>query len=123
MSGIRHGSVDELPVERAFAGVERRRVDGRNMTVLRYWFEAGAAHGLHVHPEEQLMLIEAGSARLHTDDGVIEVGAGDWTVVAPEVRHGLEAGPDGVQLLVVLSPRRTAGYETTPLPGSTGDTP
>jgi quercetin dioxygenase-like cupin family protein len=119
MSDVRHGAFDDVPVEHAFEGVDRRRVDGRNMTLLRYRFAARAAHELHSHPEEQTMLIEEGTARVHVDGDVIELGAGDWAVVPPHVRHGLEAGPEDTRLLVVVSPRRTQGYDTTPLPAET----
>jgi quercetin dioxygenase-like cupin family protein len=37
---------------------------------------------------------------------VSQLRAGDWSVVAPDVEHGITAGPEGARILAIVVPRR-----------------
>jgi uncharacterized cupin superfamily protein len=60
----------------------------------------------HTHREqEELYVVVGGSGRMKLDDDVVEVGRLDVVRVAPGTWRGYEAGPDGLELLVVGAPR------------------
>jgi uncharacterized cupin superfamily protein len=59
----------------------------------------------HTHREqEEVYVVVGGSGRMKLDDVVIEVGRLDVVRVAPGTWRGYEAGPDGLELLVVGAP-------------------
>lgn len=60
----------------------------------------------HRHREqEEVYVVLSGSARCKLgDDEVVELRAWDALRVAPEVERGVEAGPDGVELLAFGAP-------------------
>ena len=59
----------------------------------------------HTHSEqEEVYVVLSGSARLKVGDDVLELGPLDALRVAPGVMHGLEAGPDGAELLAFGAP-------------------
>jgi quercetin dioxygenase-like cupin family protein len=39
-------------------------------------------------------------------DRVQRLSSGDWWVVAPEVEHGITAGPSGATVVAIVIPRR-----------------
>lgn len=118
MGAISHGRLDELAIEEPLPGVRRSRFDGDRATVLVYWFEPGARHGLHSHSEEQLMIVQEGAITLRLENGASSARAGDYVVVPSGVVHGVDASADGARLLVVIAPRRTADYVIQGAPGA-----
>jgi quercetin dioxygenase-like cupin family protein len=112
---VQLGSLDALSIEEAFPGVVRRRIDGEQCTVLPYAFEPGATHGLHSHAEEQVMIVQRGSLNLHLAGSTSVLGPGEYCVIPSQVEHGVTAGADGADLLVVIAPRRTGSYTTRPI--------
>ena len=59
----------------------------------------------HRHAEqEEVYLVLSGSARMRLGDEIVELGALDAVRVAPELWRGVEAGADGVELLVTGAP-------------------
>jgi quercetin dioxygenase-like cupin family protein len=100
------GSFGELAADEPWPGVRRRSFDAAGATVTRYEFEPGAVFPTHRHPQEQITLVEEGSVRF-TVDGVPEtLVAGDWSVVAPDLEHGMQAGADGARFVAIVVPRR-----------------
>ena len=68
----------------------------------------------HKHDDaEEIYVIIAGSGRLKLDDEIIEVETLDAIRVAPEVTRQFEAGPDGLELIVV-GPRHDEDGEIFP---------
>jgi quercetin dioxygenase-like cupin family protein len=55
--------------------------------------------GHHHAEQEEVYVVVAGSARIKLGDEVVELGTWDAVRVAPELTRGLEAGPDGAELL------------------------
>jgi quercetin dioxygenase-like cupin family protein len=59
----------------------------------------------HSHEQqEEVYVIVGGSGRLKLDDDVVDVGRWDAVRIAPEVIRGVEAGPDGLELLAFGAP-------------------
>jgi quercetin dioxygenase-like cupin family protein len=59
----------------------------------------------HTHSEqEEIYVILSGSARVAVGDEVIELGELDAIRIAPETMHGMEAGPDGAEILAFGAP-------------------
>jgi mannose-6-phosphate isomerase-like protein (cupin superfamily) len=69
----------------------------------------------HNHEEqEEHYLLLSGSARLKLDDDVVELKPWDLVRIAPETMRGIEAGPEGAELLAFGAGR---GGDTDPQPG------
>jgi quercetin dioxygenase-like cupin family protein len=105
------GQFDDLPWEEPFPGVRRNMFSTRTATVSRYSFEPGAAFPLHSHPQEQVTLIEQGRVEMAIAGETTTLDAGAWSVVGPDVEHGITAGPDGARIVAVIVPRRDAADE------------
>jgi mannose-6-phosphate isomerase-like protein (cupin superfamily) len=59
----------------------------------------------HSHAEqEEVYVFVSGSGRLKLDDDIIDVAQWDAVRIAPEVTRGLEAGPDGLELIAYGAP-------------------
>jgi quercetin dioxygenase-like cupin family protein len=100
------GTFDELPAEVPYDGVTRRSFSSDKATVTSYTFAPGATFPRHRHPQEQITLIQSGEVEMTIGDDVERLSAGDWWVVAPDVEHGITAGPGGATILAVVVPRR-----------------
>jgi mannose-6-phosphate isomerase-like protein (cupin superfamily) len=59
----------------------------------------------HTHSEqEEIYVIVSGGARVAVGDDIVELGQWDAVRIAPGVMHGMEAGPDGAELLAFGAP-------------------
>jgi mannose-6-phosphate isomerase-like protein (cupin superfamily) len=59
----------------------------------------------HTHSEqEEVYVILAGSGRVAIGDELVAVRQWDAVRIAPGVLHGMEAGPDGVEILAFGAP-------------------
>jgi quercetin dioxygenase-like cupin family protein len=63
---------------------------------------------LHRHPQEQITLIEAGGVEMTVGDRMEPMSAGDWSVIGPDLEHGLRAGPEGARVVAIVIPRRAS---------------
>lgn len=54
--------------------------------------------------QEEIYVVLSGSARMKLEDEVVELTRWDALRVDPETMRGVEAGPDGVELLAVGGP-------------------
>jgi mannose-6-phosphate isomerase-like protein (cupin superfamily) len=54
--------------------------------------------------QEEVYVIVAGSVRMKLEDEIVELGTWDAIRLPPELRRGLEAGPEGAELLAVGAP-------------------
>ncbi len=57
----------------------------------------------HAHQEE-VFIVVAGSGKIHLDDEPVELKAWDAVRVPPEVVRTIEAGPDGLEMIIVGAP-------------------
>ena len=101
------GSFEALEADEPYPGLQRRAFDSEGATVTEYRFEPGAAFPLHRHPQEQITLIAEGEVEMTIDGQVSPLRAGDWSVVGPEVEHGIRAGRNGARILAIVVPRRS----------------
>ncbi len=101
------GTFDELPVDEPYPGLRRRAFDSAGATVTEYRFEPGARFPLHRHPQEQITLIAEGDVEMTTEGKVSRLGTGAWSVVGPDVEHGITAGSEGARILAIVVPRRS----------------
>lgn len=102
------GSFASLPGDEPFPGVRRHAFSTEKATVTSYVFDPGAAFPLHEHHEEQITLVEEGKVTFTVADESHDLRAGDWSVVAGQVAHGLIAGPTGARILAILVPPRSS---------------
>jgi mannose-6-phosphate isomerase-like protein (cupin superfamily) len=59
----------------------------------------------HAHAEqEEIYVVVSGSARVAVGDEVVDLGQWDAVRIAPETTHGIEAGPDGAEILAFGAP-------------------
>jgi quercetin dioxygenase-like cupin family protein len=100
------GRFDEMPSDEVYAGVKRRSFSSEQATVTSYRFAPGAAFPRHRHPQEQITLIEDGEVELSVGDRVESLAAGDWSVIEPDVEHGITAGSSGATVVAIVVPRR-----------------
>jgi quercetin dioxygenase-like cupin family protein len=100
------GSFDALPAEEPYPGLRRRTFDSAGASVNEYSFEAGASFPLHRHREEQITLVLDGEVEMTIAEGSTRLAAGGWSVVGPDVEHGITAGPNGARILAIVVPRR-----------------
>jgi len=59
----------------------------------------------HTHErQEEVYLVVGGSGRMKLDDEIVELTRWDAVRVAPGTWRGYEAGPDGLEILVIGAP-------------------
>lgn len=109
------GSFGDLPAEDVYEGVTRRSFNSEQATVTSYTFAKGARFPMHRHPQEQITLIQTGQVEMTIGDRVERLSTGDWSVIEPEVEHGITAGPSGATVVAVVVPRRESGDAYTVL--------
>jgi len=64
----------------------------------------------HSHSEqEEVYIVVSGSARVKLDDEVVELRAWDAVRIPVETMRGLEAGPDGAEVLAFGAPDTSNG--------------
>jgi quercetin dioxygenase-like cupin family protein len=100
------GSFHDLPMDEPWPGVRRRAFDSQQATFTEYDFDAGAEFPLHSHPQEQITLVQEGALELTVAGAVKRLGPGDWSVVPPDVPHGIAAGSEGARFLAIVVPKR-----------------
>jgi mannose-6-phosphate isomerase-like protein (cupin superfamily) len=67
----------------------------------------------HTHEtQEEVYVVVSGSGRMKLDDEIVELGAWDAVRVPPGTWRGYEAGPEGLELLVVGAPNLGDGPRT-----------
>jgi quercetin dioxygenase-like cupin family protein len=91
--------------------VRREVVNTAQTTVTRYSFAPGAAFPRHRHPQEQTTLILEGTVEMTIGDQRTTLRAGDWSVVGPEVEHGITASDGGARIVAIIAPPRTRSDE------------
>jgi quercetin dioxygenase-like cupin family protein len=100
------GSFDDLAADEPYPGVTRRSFSSEQATVTAYAFAPGARFPRHRHAQEQITLVQRGEVTFTVGDDAQTLSAGGFSVVAPDVEHGLEAGPGGAEIVAIVVPRR-----------------
>ena len=89
----------------------RTQLGSEHVGVSHFRYAAGHHNRMgHRHREqEEVYIVVAGSGRMKLDDDVVELRQWDAVRVAPEVVRAMEAGPDGLDVIVVGSDRPEGG--------------
>jgi quercetin dioxygenase-like cupin family protein len=88
-------------------GVTRRSVTSDRATVTSYAFTPGATFPIHRHEQEQVTIVQSGTVEMTVDGAVHALEPGGWSIVPPEVEHGITAGPAGAEILAIIVPPRS----------------
>ncbi|MGV1049745.1 MAG: cupin domain-containing protein [Solirubrobacterales bacterium] len=106
-----------MEVDDLFEGPEReirfsrKYLDSEHLGITYERFQPGyvstAGHSHEVQEEAYVVL--AGSGRIKLDDDVVELRRWDVVRVAPEVVRGIDAGPDGLELLAIGADKPEGG--------------
>jgi quercetin dioxygenase-like cupin family protein len=108
-------ALEELDWEPVDELVRKKVVDGTSMTMTRYSFRPEGRFPHHVHDQEQVTMVIAGRLTfvIEGEDHVLEEGS---VVVIPSgVPHSAVAGPNGAEVVSVVSPARIEGRGMTML--------
>jgi quercetin dioxygenase-like cupin family protein len=108
---IEVGNFADAPEEEPFPGVRRCRFDADGATVTEYRFEPGATFPNHRHAQEQITMVAEGAVSMTIAGEASELGPGGWSVVGPDIDHGITAGDEGARFLAVVTPRRGGANE------------
>jgi quercetin dioxygenase-like cupin family protein len=86
---------------------------GLEIELARISFEPGGGAVLHSHPEEQIVYVLEGGARVTLGDEVYEVGSGQASYHPPNVPHSFETvdGMTALSFKRVVAPIYTATGE------------
>jgi len=109
----------DLPSETVLPGIDRQRIDGERMTIVRYVYAPGSVFPAHSHAEEQITVVLSGDIEFDVDGRLMPATAGSVIVIPPSAVHGARVlGDQEVETLNVLSPRRTRGVSYAASRGS-----
>jgi mannose-6-phosphate isomerase-like protein (cupin superfamily) len=89
----------------------RSHIDSEQIGVTLISYEPGVRSPMgHSHREqEEVYVIVAGSGRIKLDDDILDLRPWDVVRVAPSTVRGLEAGPDGLEVIAIGAARPEGG--------------
>jgi mannose-6-phosphate isomerase-like protein (cupin superfamily) len=89
----------------------RSHLDSEHLGVSYFRYSPGVRVpvGHHHREQEEVYVVVSGSGRMRLDDEIVELEQWDVVRVAPETIRGLEAGPDGMEVVAVGSDRPEGG--------------
>jgi mannose-6-phosphate isomerase-like protein (cupin superfamily) len=97
------------------SGIEARfgrsSIDSAQLGVSLFRYEPNfrAPFGHRHREQEEAYVVVSGSGRMKLGDDLIDLRQWDVVRVAPEVMRGIQAGPAGLELIVVGGPRPEEG--------------
>jgi quercetin dioxygenase-like cupin family protein len=100
-----HYQWDKVQREKLNASLERQAIHSDNMTVARMYLKKGCLVPEHSHYNEQVSMMEQGSAKFVLAGVERVMNAGEVIRIPPNVPHYVEAMEDCVAL-DLFSPRR-----------------
>jgi quercetin dioxygenase-like cupin family protein len=102
--------VQDMAPQHGMEGIESRfartnlELENSGLSYFRLDPDYRAPFG-HTHSkQEEIYVILSGSARVAAGDEVVELGELDAIRIPPETVHGMEAGPDGAEILAFGAP-------------------
>ena len=87
------------------ARLAREQLDSEHLGVSYFRYDPGVRtpFGHRHRVQEEAYVVVAGSGRAKLDDEIVELAQWDVLRVAPRTARALEAGPEGLELVVVGS--------------------
>jgi len=101
----------DLPSVAPRVGVARRRFLGDRIELIAYRYEPGTVFPRHVHPAEQMTIVQSGVLVFELDDGEVRLEAGEVISIPGSVPHGAHVPGDAdgpTETLNVFTPVREA---------------
>ncbi|ERH10518.1 MAG: double-stranded beta-helix domain protein [halophilic archaeon J07HX64] len=92
---------DEL-AETGSESTESLRTENVSLEIMR--FEPGDEDNMHAHGEDEIYVVESGTAELNIDGDVTPVSAGDIVHLEPGTDHRFQAFEDELVMTVVYAP-------------------
>ena len=77
----------------------RDRFRAEGLSPREWGNDPGDRYESHSHPYHKVLYCVSGSITFHTEDGDLELEAGDRLDVEPSADHAATVGPDGVQCI------------------------
>lgn len=108
-------ALEELDWVRVDDLVRKKVVDGTSMTMTRYSFRPEGRFPHHVHDQEQLTMVITGRLTFVVEGKDLVLEEGSVVVIPSGVPHSAVAGPNGAEVVSVVSPARTQGRGMTML--------
>jgi quercetin dioxygenase-like cupin family protein len=102
---MHHYEWDKVEKEELNPSLARQVIHADTMTVARMYLRKGCVVPEHSHHNEQISMLEQGSAKFVVDGVERVMKAGEALRIPPHVRHSVEAIDDCVAL-DLFSPRR-----------------
>ncbi len=91
----------------------REALGSRDLGVSHWRYAPGLRLGAHAHrTEEEAYVVVSGSGRVLLDGEVRELKPWDALTIAPDVARAFEAGPDGLEMIVVGGPNEGGQHST-----------
>jgi len=119
LGGYTHKNLsDDVPDAAAnheVSGIEahfgRSSIDSEHLGVSLFRYEPNfrAPFGHYHREQEEAYVVVSGSGQMKLGDDLIDLRQWDVVRVAPEVMRGIQAGPEGLELIVVGGPRPADG--------------
>jgi quercetin dioxygenase-like cupin family protein len=94
-------AADEL-AETGSESTESLRTENVSLEIMR--FEPGDEDHMHAHGEDEIYIVESGTAELNVDGDVTPVSAGDIVHLEPGTDHRFQAFEDELVMTVVYAP-------------------
>jgi len=102
---MQHYQWENVPREELNPTLARQVIHADNLTVARMYLRKGCVVPEHSHHNEQISMVEQGSAKFVLAGEERLMKAGDVVRIPPHVKHSVEAMEDCVAL-DLFSPRR-----------------
>jgi len=100
-----HKKADGEFIESVTGVVQKTLVYGENTSMTKFKLKRGAVIPPHMHPHEQTGYLVSGRIRMHIEDSVHELEAGDAWCIPGDTEHSADALEDAVAV-EVFSPVR-----------------
>lgn len=81
------GSWQNLEATDAQEILEKQVIATQHLTVVRCLYKKGSDFPSHVHPQEQITIVESGKLEFIVDDEALEIGPGQMVSISRNVPH------------------------------------
>lgn len=102
----RHTDWSHIPVEQLEPGIERQMIVGENLMICRLRIGPNVVTPAHLHPHEQMTIVERGRVLFTIGDKQRVAEAGDVLHFPPGAWHGATMLDEEVILIDIFSPIR-----------------
>jgi len=102
---MEHSAWAQVPNEEMNAHTSRRVIHTENMTIARLQLKQGGVVPEHKHINEQVAQVVSGALKFTIAGAVVEVRAGEFVVIPPDVPHSVEV-LETAEVIDTFAPKR-----------------